>query len=214
MRIRMRRRSVRSTSQRRLGNPRRARIENSAPPPGALSTAIAAVAARRCSRLIARPRPVPPSRASWSRAARRSLEHVRRGCLCRRRARGSRVRLLPRRSIQMFPLGHGVAGVEQDVRQNLLQILEVPAHERRVGAVDVDALRLSRSSCSATVAVTSPSSIDDLARARAVRDQIEEVVDQVRRAERLLLHLLEEAVLRIVLAASRRAGAGRTRRCR
>src|SRR5688572_565612 len=30
------------------------------------------------------------------------------------------------------PLGHGIAGIEEDVRQNLLQVVEVPAHLRRL----------------------------------------------------------------------------------
>ena len=96
-------------------------------------------------RLMARPRPVPP----WPRLVVTSGSKILPMMSAGMPLPSSRTRITTRSlssatEIQMFPPSRDrVAGVEQDVGQNLLQVVEVPAHAAAAAivGVDVDALR-------------------------------------------------------------------------
>jgi len=78
--------------------------------------------------------------------------------------------------------------------------MEVPAYAQRrnLAAFDPQVLRGEKILVQKKRRCDDLADIHQFARARPVRDQVEKIVHEIRGAERLLLHLLQQLVFRVV----------------
>ena len=88
---------------------------------------------------------------------------------------------------------YSITSVEENVCQNLLQVMKVPAHLglRDIAHMNRDLFGLQKVFVKGQGRGDQRGNADRFARARPVGNQIEKVIHQRRRAERLLLHFLQ-----------------------
>ena len=93
-----------------------------------------------------------------------------------------------------------IASIEENVGENLLQVVKVPANLRLrdIADMDRDLFRFEEILMKRHRGGDQRRDANRFACPRTVGDQVEQIVDQRRGAERLLLHFFQEPVFRIV----------------
>src|SRR5581483_1399150 len=98
-------------------------------------------------------------------------------------------------------LANRIASIDENVGENLLEIVKVPAHLRLWDLADMhrDLFRFEEVLVKRHRGVDQRGNGHRVLRPRPIGDEVEQIVDERRRAEGLLLHFFQQPVFRIVL---------------